>query len=117
MRKVTLDDPRITTNKDLHRLLNLCGAREEVVVDEPMYTNCQARERAIAILETELKKIVTADVKVVGLPDLRAGQNVVITGLGARLSGRYMVTSSEHTINDSGYLTSFKCRREAGLDS
>lgn len=116
VRKVTLDDPRITTNKDLHRLLNECGAREEVVVDEPMHTNCQARERAIAILDTELKKIVTADVRVIGLPDLRAGQNVVITGLGARLSGRYLVTSSEHTINDSGYLTSFKCRREAGVE-
>ena len=35
--------------------------------------------------------------KVVGLPDLRAGQIVVIKELGARLSGKYFVTKTTHT--------------------
>lgn len=111
-RTVTLDDERLTVNKDLHRILNACDAREEIVVDEPIFTNCQARERAIAILLDQTKGIVTAEAKVVGLPDLRSGQNVVIGGLGARLSGTYMITKTTHTINDSGYITSFSCRRE-----
>ena len=84
-RTVTLDDERITANKDLHRVINACAAREEMVVDEPVFTNCEARERAIAILLDQTKEMVTADVKVVGLPDLRAGQIVVIKELGARL--------------------------------
>ena len=60
--------------------------------------------------------MVTADVKVVGLPDLRAGQIVVITKLGARLSGKYFVTRTSHTIDDSGYITTFSCRREGEAD-
>jgi phage protein D len=111
-RTVTLDDERLTVNRDLHRLLNACEAREEIVVDEPIFTNCEARERAIAILLDQTKQIVTADLKVVGLPDLRAGQVVEITNLGARLSGRYFVTKTTHTIDDGGYITSFSCRRE-----
>lgn len=115
-RSVDLDDERITANKDLHRIVNACAAREEMVVDEPVFTNCEARERAIAILLDQTKELVTADVKVVGLPDLRAGQVVVIKELGARLSGKYFVTKSQHTIDGSGYLTTFSCRREGGLD-
>lgn len=115
-RTVDLDDERITANKDLHRVINACAAREEMVVDEPVFTNCEARERAIAILLDQTKELVTADVKVVGLPDLRAGQIVVINQLGARLSGKYFVTRSEHTIDDSGYLTTFSCRREGSAD-
>src|SRR5262245_60338169 len=111
-RTVTLDDERITVNKDLHRIINACAAREEIVVDEPIFTNCEARERAIAILLDQTKQMVTADVKVVGLPDLRAGQLVEITNLGARLSGTYFVTKTKHTIDDNGYITTFTCRRE-----
>jgi uncharacterized protein len=112
-RTVTLDDQRITVNQDLYRILNACDPHEEIVVDEPVFTNCQARERAIAILRDQTKQIVTAeDVKVVGLPDLRAGQVVVIDGVGARLSGEYFVTKSTHTVDDNGYITTFNCRRE-----
>jgi phage protein D len=111
-RTVTLDDERISVNKDLHRILNACDAREELVVDEPIFTNCEARERAIAILLDQSKQMVTATAHVVGLPDLRAGQIVVIENLGSRLSGKYFVTKTKHTISDSGYVTEFECRRE-----
>jgi len=112
-RTVTLDDPRIRINEDLYRVLNACDPHEEIVVDEPIFTNCQARERAIAILRDQTKQIVTATgVKVVGLPDLRSGQVVTIDGVGARLSGEYFVTKTSHTIDDNGYLTTFDCRRE-----
>ena len=85
-------------------------------MDEPVFTSCQARERAIAILLDQTKEMVTADVKVVGLPDLRAGQVVVIREIGARLSGKYFVTKTQHTVDDSGYLTTFSCRREGPVD-
>ncbi len=113
-RTVTLKDPRLKVNEDLYRLLTDCDEREEIVVDEPVFTNCQARERAIAILHHQITHIVTAeDVKVVGLPDLRAGQVVVIDGVGARLSGEYFVTRTRHTLTpEEGYLTTFNCRRE-----
>ena len=67
---------------------------------------------AISILLDQTKQIVTADAKVVGLPDLRAGQVVQISHLGARLDGKYLVTKTTHVIDDNGYITSFSCRRE-----
>ena len=48
----------------------------------------------------------------VGLPDLRAGNRIVIRGLGPRFSGSYFVTSSSHTIGPNGYRTTFESRRE-----
>jgi phage protein D len=48
----------------------------------------------------------------VGLPDLRAGHKVHIEGLGARFNGIYFITDTNHTLNDSGYVTQFNARRE-----
>lgn len=110
--KVTLDDKKLNINRDLHEMLNRCDPREEVVVDEPVFTPAQARERAAAILLDRHKEMVKASATCVGLPDLRAGQRVRIEGVGARFSGTYFVTETTHTIGDSGYTTKFSARRE-----
>jgi uncharacterized protein len=106
-----------TINRDLIPLLEPAGCqpREDVVVDEPMYTDAQARRRARALLEDKLRGLVEANGTTVGLPDLRAGQQVLIRGLGARFSGVYFVTRTTHTIGDAGYVTKFTARREAPL--
>jgi phage protein D len=104
-------DPKFNLNRDLLDLL-ACDAREEHVVDEPVFTQKQADERARAILLDRSKELVKASATCIGLPDLRAGQRVRITGLGTRFSGEYFVTGTTHTINDSGYITKFDARRE-----
>jgi phage protein D len=109
---VTLDDRRLNLNRDLHDMLDVGNPREEFVVDEPVYTPAQARERALAVLMDRHKEIVKASGTCVGLPDLHAGQRVQIAGVGARFSGTYFVTETTHTINDSGYTTRFNARRE-----
>lgn len=109
---VNLDDKRLNVNRDLHEVLQKCDPREEVVVDEPVFTPAQARERAIAILMDRHKEMVKASATCVGLPDLRAGQWVNIVGLGSRFSGTYFITDSTHSINDQGYITKFNARRE-----
>jgi len=109
---VTLDDRRLNVNRDLYDVLKKCDPREEVVVDEPVFTPAQARERAIAILMDRQKEMVKASGTCVGLPDLRAGQRVQIAGFGARFSGTYFITDTTHTIGDSGYTTKFNARRE-----
>jgi phage protein D len=110
--KVTLDDKRLNINRDLHEVLKSCDPREEMVVDEPVFTVAQAKERAIAILMDRHKEMVKASATCVGLPDLRAGQRVQIEGLGSRFSGTYFITETTHTIGDSGYTTKFNARRE-----
>jgi phage protein D len=112
---VTLDDLREQRNEDLHRLLEdraCTEPREEVVVNEPVFTEREARERALAILNDQQKVMVTASGTTVGLPELRAGRKVKIVGLGARFSGTYFVTQTTHTIGDGGYTTRFEARRE-----
>lgn len=97
-------------NPDLERLL--CDAREELVVDEPVFTKEEAKRRARAILSEQQKQMVKVSGTTVGLPRLRAGSIVEIQDVGSRLSGNYFLTKTRHVVNDSGYITSFEARRE-----
>ncbi len=116
-KKVTLDHPDLNVNRDLLHLLDVpgCQPREEVKVREPQFTPEQAERRALALLTERVKQLVQATGTTVGLPNLRAGQRVRIVGLGARFSGKYFVTKTTHTINNSGYITRFTAQREEGL--
>jgi phage protein D len=51
----------------------------------------------------------------IGLPDLRPGKNIELIGIGSKFSGDYHVESTTHTINDSGYTTSFEVRKTRGV--
>ncbi|MGH9256232.1 MAG: phage late control D family protein [Vicinamibacterales bacterium] len=108
---VTLDDPKLNLNKDLHELVKKCE-REERVVNEPIFTRRQARARATALLTERLKELVKCTGSTVGLPELRAGRRVRIKGVGPVFSGTYFVTETTHTIGANGYTTSFSARRE-----
>jgi phage protein D len=110
---VDLRDPKVARiNPDLHRLLLQADGREELVVDEPVFTVAEARRRALAILQDRLKQMVKATGTTVGLPDLRAGSRIEIGGVGARLGGTYFVTETTHTLGEGGYTTRFTARRE-----
>jgi len=45
-RTVTIDDERLNVNKDLHRLLNACEGREEIVVDGRSRSCCRRPRRS-----------------------------------------------------------------------
>ena len=86
--------------------------RKEVIADRPVLSEQEARTLAQETLSRIAKDMVKGSGSIVGLPDLRAGTAVEIDGLGDRFSGRYFVTSTTHTLGDSGYTTQFECRRE-----
>ena len=46
----------------------------------------------------------------IGLPELKPDTNVAITGLGRAFSKTYYLSEATHTIDNSGYRTSFKVR-------
>ena len=114
---VTLDDPKLNRNKDLYALLKKCDPREEQVVNEAFFTVKEARARAITLLKERQKEMVKCTGSTVGLPELRAGRNVLITGVGPVFSGIYFVTETTHTIGATGYTTSFSARREDPKDA
>ncbi len=111
--KADLSDPKLRKlNPDLHEMINVCDPREELVVDEPVFSKDEAKQKALAILSDQLKQMVKINGTTIGLPELRAGAIVSIKGIGSRLSGDYFVEETEHILNDSGYQTKFQARRE-----
>jgi phage protein D len=98
-------------NPDLHAFIESTG-REEVVTDQPVSTAADARRVAVRYLEAQALELVEATGVVPGLPDLRAGRVLEIGGFDRRLDGRWFVKETTHTINDSGYRTTFVARRE-----
>jgi phage protein D len=63
---------------------------------------------AKAILEEILEGLFEGSGSCIGIPELRAGEMVDISGVGKRFSGKYRLRTVNHTINGSGYRTSFE---------
>jgi hypothetical protein len=73
-----------------------------------------ARSAILAVreLRNKLNNRLTGGGSAVGDPRIRAGAVVRLEGLGPDFSGDYRVTSATHTIDGSGYKTSFEVRKE-----
>lgn len=106
-----------TLNQDLHPYLDALGEDKEIS-DRVVRTNDEAMDLARSTMRTALKGLLEVTASSIGLPDLRAGQVIRITGVDYRFDGRYFVTQTTHTIDSNGYKTTFKARREQkGLTS
>ncbi|MHB9131170.1 MAG: phage late control D family protein [Armatimonadota bacterium] len=56
---------------------------------------------------------IEADAVTIGLPELRAKQNVEVRGVGTKFSGVYYVTSVRHTLGDAGYQCELHLKKNA----
>lgn len=103
----------IGLNADLepHVAAEVAGKKRKLV-NMPLHVNGQGKQLAREMQRSFMEGMVTATVTCPGLPDIRSGRVVQITDAGSRISGLYRVTSTTHTIDDSGYRTSFTARRE-----
>lgn len=76
-----------------------------------------SEEQAMANSRSELNKasdgLIQGNGECIGLPQLRKGVNIRLEKMGKRFSGKYYVISTTHTINESGYRTSFSVKRNA----
>lgn len=92
------------------------GNRQEVVVDRPVRSVEEARDYAISLLRERAYNFLTGSGQVIGLPDLRPGDNLELHGLGRRFSGprdnriQYYITKVTHSLGNSGYQTQFEVR-------
>jgi phage protein D len=78
-----------------------------VVVDQPVFSSSEATALANALCADINADTVVADGECLGNPDLKAGKHVKITGVGARFSGKYFVTSAKHTLVNGAHHTYF----------
>jgi phage protein D len=83
------------------------------VVDRPIRSQLEAEEMAKAKYNKIALDYITGSGTCIGTPEIRTGRVVELRGLGRRFSGLYYITSSTHTMNDSGYLTRFEVKRSA----
>jgi len=86
--------------------------RQNIVVNRPVTSQREARELALSLLREQAMRFNTGRAQVIGIPDLRPGDNVELRGLGKRFSGQYKVRKVEHTIGSSGFTTSFDVASE-----
>jgi len=85
--------------------------KQDTIVDAPVTSAQEARDLAISMLRERAYEYITGSGQVIGLPDLRPGDNVELAGLGKRFSGVYYVKKVEHSIGSSGYRTQFEVRK------
>jgi phage protein D len=86
------------------------NGKSDIVVDQPVTSAREARDLAISLLRERSYEHITGSGQVIGLPDLRPGDNVELLGLGTRFSGRYHVLKVDHSLGSSGYQTAFDVR-------
>ncbi|MGD9749804.1 MAG: phage late control D family protein [Acidimicrobiia bacterium] len=83
------------------------GMREVIKPD-----GMTAEAAALARLRELAAELITGSGTSIGLPELRSGRTVQLTGLGARFSGLWRITKTTHTLGASGYTTKFSARKE-----
>jgi Bacteriophage probable baseplate hub protein len=69
-----------------------------------------SKAHADAIAQAEIDKSgathIEGSISCIGLPQLKAGELIVIGNAGERFNGKYLLTSTTHSIGSSGYTTS-----------
>ena len=52
----------------------------------------------------------------IGIPDILAGTNIELKGLGKQFSSTYYIDQTNHSISSSGYKTTFNVKRVPNED-
>ncbi len=84
-----------------------------LVSDHNVDSQEEAKEMALAQLETRGMAYITGRGSCIGQPSLVARKVIALKGLGKLFSGNYYVVSTTHTIDSSGYRTDFDVKRNA----
>lgn len=91
--------------------LEVAGKNEIIAEDHDVKSPQEAKEVAVAKLEASSLEFITGKGACNGNPQLRPRSLIEIKGIGARFSGNYYVTSATHTVDSSGYHTTFDLKR------
>jgi phage protein D len=88
----------------------VCRDGGELKIRLPVYSQQEADRRAQGILKRRSERLVQGNGEAIGLPEILADKHIKLGGLGALFSKTYYVEQSTHTINSSGYKTTFKVK-------
>ncbi len=79
-------------------------------VKHPVSSEKHAETLAKSILLKRHENIFTGSGESIGIPDILAGTNIKLEGLGKKFSQKYYVTQTNHSISSSGYKTTFNVK-------
>ena len=91
------------------------GAPVFEIINKPIGSPADIANSALEIahdLRTKLNNRLTGSGTCVGDPRIRAGAVIRLDGLGPDFSGDYRVSNATHSMQSSGYTTSFEVRKE-----
>ena len=91
-------------------LKKVCREEKELKVRESVFSKQEAKRRADAILKERSEQFVKGSGESIGMPEIRAGTYIDLKGMGQLFSRLYYIEQSTHTINNSGYRTTFKTK-------
>jgi uncharacterized protein len=87
-----------------------------MLVNEPV-TLASAPKMIIAKLLPKLNRRLTATGTSVGDPRIQAGKVLQVEGVGSTYGGRYRIAKATHSLDGSGYRTTFDLRKEIWFGS
>jgi len=79
-------------------------------VREPVFSQQQADRRAKAILKRRAEGFVGGHGESIGIPELKPNTNVTLKGLGDLFSSTFYIHQATHTVDTSGYRTTFEIK-------
>jgi phage protein D len=88
----------------------VCRSTDGLKIRVPVFSRQEADRWAKAILKKRAEQFVQGSGESIGLPELRADSNIQLLGLGSKFSRTYYIEQTTHTINTSGYRTTFKVK-------
>ena len=92
-------------------LERVCGrAPGTLRVREPVFSQQEADRRAQAILKRRAEGFVGGRGESIGIPELQPNVNIALDGLGAFFATTFYVQQTTHTVDSSGYRTSFEVK-------
>lgn len=92
---------------------DLHGTVTEVISNRPVYSQQEADSLAKSVLDKRQSGLVTGTAEIVGIPEIAAGDNVELLGLGTRFSRSYYVEKASHSFDGSGYRATLTVREQA----
>ena len=79
-------------------------------VRQPVYSQQEANRRAEAILKKRSEVFVKGSGESIGIPEIRPDKNIKLLGLSEMFSKTYYIEKATHTVNSSGYKTTFNVK-------
>lgn len=92
----------------------LLSLGRRVIRKEKLESSVDALTVAKSIMQEILEGMYEGSGNCIGIPTLQAGQYISIQGVGNRFSGTYRLRKVTHTIDESGYRTSFDVTQRNG---